>query len=94
MNPRRGITATSAAVRCRRRSGEARAIRRGRGECRLVAASARGDPDRSAFIIATPPIVDCSEKLSVCQGRAAFGGCFANLDSQPFFTWASCVGLR
>ena len=28
MNPRRGITATSAAVRRRRRSGEARAIRR------------------------------------------------------------------
>ena len=35
MNPRRGITATSAAVRCRRRSGEARAIRRGAASAAL-----------------------------------------------------------
>ena len=68
-----------------------------RAQCAAVGgkrASAREDPVRRVFIIATPPIVECSEKLSVCQGRAAFGGCFANLDSQPFFTWASCVGLR
>ena len=35
MNPRRGITATSAAVRCRRWSGEARAIRRGAASAAL-----------------------------------------------------------
>ena len=35
MNPRRGITATCAAVRCRRRSGEARAIRRGAASAAL-----------------------------------------------------------
>lgn len=73
MNPRRGITATSAAVRRRRRSGEARAIRRRSGECRHEAASAREVSDRRAFVIATPPILKGSEKLSVCQGRAASG---------------------
>ena len=45
MNPRRGITATVAAVRRRRRSGEARGYRL-RDKCRLAAASAREDPAR------------------------------------------------
>ena len=35
MNPRRGITATVAAVRRRRRCGEARAIRRGAASAAL-----------------------------------------------------------
>ena len=71
MNPRRGITTTVAAVRRRRRSGEARAIRRRSGECRHEAASAREGSERRGFVIATPPILKGSEKLSVCQGQAA-----------------------
>ena len=31
-----------------------------------------------------------SKKSADCQGRAAFGGCFANLDSLPSF----CKGLE
>jgi len=93
MNSRRGSPTTVAAVRCRRCRGEARAIRRGAASAAVGGKRAR-DPVRRAFVFATPPIVKGSEKLSVCQGQAAFGGCFANLDSLPFFTWASCVGLR
>ena len=49
MNPRRGITATVAAVRRRRRSGEARAIRRG-------AASAAGRRQARAKILTVEPL--------------------------------------
>ena len=94
MNPRRGITATSAAVRRRRRSGEARAIRRG-------AASAALWRQARAEILDVVPLSLQPHQLWIvvksCQSvkvEPPRGGCFANLDSLPFFTWASCVGLR
>ena len=94
MNPRRGTTATVAAVRRRRRSGEARAIRRG-------AASAALRRQARAEILTVEALSLQPHQLCMvvksCQSvkvEPPKGGCFANLDSLPFFTWASCVGLR
>lgn len=86
MNPRRGITATSAAVRRRRRSGEARAIRRRSGECRLEAASAREVSDLPGFVKRNPTILKGKQKAaSLSRSSRPWGGCYANLDSLPFF---------
>ena len=60
------------------------------GECRHKAASAHVSPAMAALSSATLARVRSSKKTSVCQGRAAFGGCYANLDSLPPF----CKGLE
>ena len=67
-----------------------------RSICRYAAKCRRGRQERTekqhvaALSGATLATVRSSKKVSVCQGRAAFGGCFANLDSLPPF----CKGLE
>ena len=101
MNPRRGITATSAAVRRRRWSGEARKKsppkRRSARNVPPWAASAQARTEiLTVEALSLQPHQLCMVVKS-CQSvkvEPPRGGCFANLDSLPFFTWASCVGLR
>lgn len=59
-------------------------------KCRHKAASAQLSSAVAALSSATLATVRSSKKVSGCQGQAAFGGCFANLDSLPPF----CKGLE
>ena len=101
MNPRRGITATSAEVRRRRWSGEARRkspqVRR---SARIVPPWAASAQARAKILTVEPLSLQPHQLCMVVKSCLSVkvepprGGCFANLDRQPFFTWASCVGLR
>lgn len=59
-------------------------------KCRHGAASAHLPSAVAALSGATLARVRSSKKSSFCQGQAAFGGCYANLDSLPSF----CKGLE
>lgn len=81
--------AISAATGGKRATVAAKAAKR--SICRYAAKCRRGRQERTekkhvaALSDATLATVRSSKKVSVCQGRAAFGGCFANLDSLPPF---------
>ena len=94
MNPRRGITATSAKVRRRRRSGEARAIRRGAASATLWRQARARIQTVEALSSATPPVWKGSKKPPVCQGQAArWAVALQTLTACHFLQRADCGGV-
>lgn len=94
MNPRRGITATVAAVRRRRRSGEARAIRRSSGECRHEAASAREDSVLRGFVKRNPTNLKKKQKAAILSRSSRLRAVASQtLTACHFLLRANCGGV-